>query len=89
MREVLLWGVDIGLLVSILSTSALTVDAVLCSGIWKGRGWGFRGGTHNRWMLLWDLILGPGKSPLLNDLTLWELAEVLLNRRRVEFGGND
>ena len=30
-----------------------------------------------------------GKSPLLNDLPLWELSEVLLKRRRMEFGGND
>ena len=40
-------------------------------------------------MVLWDLMLGPGEAPVLNDLPLWELAEVLLERRRVEFGGND
>ena len=40
-------------------------------------------------MVLWDLMLGPGEAPVLNDLPLWELAEVLLDRRWVEFGGND
>ena len=40
-------------------------------------------------MVLWDLMLGPGAAPVLNDLPLLELAEVLLEIRRVEFGGND
>ena len=39
--------------------------------------------------MLRDLILGPGEAPVLNDPPLWYLAEVLLNSRRVEFGGND
>ena len=31
----------------------------------------------------------PARPLVLNDLPLWELSEVLLERRRVEFGGND
>ena len=53
------------------------------------RGRGFGGDPHGRWMVLWDLMLGPGEDPVLNDLPLWELADVLLERRRVEFSGND
>ena len=40
-------------------------------------------------MVLRDLLLGPGEAPVLNDLPLWDLAEVLPERRRVEFSGND
>ena len=40
-------------------------------------------------MVLWDLMLGPGEAPVSNDLPLWDLEEVLLERRRVELGGND
>ena len=36
-----------------------------------------------------DLMLGPSEAPVLNDLPLWELTKVLLERRRVEFGVND
>ena len=39
--------------------------------------------------MLWDIMLEPGESPVLNDMTLWELAEVMIKSRRVEFGGND
>ena len=39
--------------------------------------------------MLWDLMLVSGESPVLNDLTLWELVEVLLENSRVELGGND
>ena len=39
--------------------------------------------------MLREPIIGTGKSPVLNDLPLWDLAEVLLERRRVYFGGND
>ena len=34
-------------------------------------------------------MLGPGEAPVLNDLHLWDLSEVLIKRRRVELGGND
>ena len=36
-----------------------------------------------------DLMIGTDKAPVLNDLPLWYLVEVPLERRRVEFGGND
>ena len=34
-------------------------------------------------------MLGPGDSLVLNKLPLWELVKVLLERRSVDFGGND
>ena len=34
-------------------------------------------------------MLGSGKAPVSYDLPLWELSDVLLDRRRVQFGGND
>ena len=34
-------------------------------------------------------MLGPSEAPLLNELPLWYLEEVLLEGRRVDFGGND
>ena len=34
-------------------------------------------------------MLGPRKTLVLNDLNLWDLAEVILERRRVEFSGHD
>ena len=82
-------GGDVGLLAAIASMSTLTYYAVLWSGIQEERGQGFGVDPHRRWMVLWDLMLGPRESPVLNDLHLWYLAEVLLKRRRVEFGGND
>ena len=39
--------------------------------------------------MLRDLLLGPGEVPVLNEIPHWELAKVLLGRRRVEFGVND
>ena len=51
---------DVGRLVAIASTSALKADAVPWSGLQEGRGQGFGGGTHGSWMVMWDLILGPG-----------------------------
>ena len=39
--------------------------------------------------MLRDLFLRPSEVHVLNDVTLWELTEVLLYRRRVDFGGND
>ena len=88
---ILSWGGggDIGLLAAIASTLALTDDAVLWSGLREVRGHGFGGDPHSRWVVLWDLILRPGEALVLNDLPLWDLAEVLLKRRRVDFCGND
>ena len=83
------WGDDVGLLAVIAPTSALTADAVPWSGLREGRGRGFGGDPHGRRMVLLDLMLGPGEAPVLNDLPLWDLVEVLLERRRVEFGGNN
>ena len=80
---------DVGLLAAIASVSLLTADAVPWSGIQKGRGWGFGSDPQGRWMVLWDLMIGPDKAPFLNDLPLWDLSEVLLESRRVEFGGNN
>ena len=40
-------------------------------------------------MVLWDIMIGPYESPVLNNLPLWDLAEVLIERRRVDFNGND
>ena len=40
-------------------------------------------------MLLWDLMIGPDEAPVVNELPLWDMSEVLLGRRRVEFRGND
>ena len=57
---VFLWVGDVGRLVAIASTSALKADAVPWSGLQEGRGQGFGGGTHGSWMVMWDLILGPG-----------------------------
>ena len=88
MREILSWDGDVGLMAAIASVSVLTADNVPWSDLREGRGWGFGGDPHIRWMVLWDLMLGQGEAPVLNDLPLWELAEVLLERRRVEFGGN-
>ena len=34
-------------------------------------------------------MLGPGKAMVLNDLYLWDMSEVPLESRRVEFGSND
>ena len=79
----------IGLLVDIASTSELMANALTWSGLWEGRVRGFRGDPRRRWMMLRNLMLGTSKAPVLNDLPLWELAEVLLGRRRVEFGVND
>ena len=78
MRAILSWGDDIGLLTAIASTLALKADDVPCSGLREGKGWGFGGDPHGRWMVLWYLMLGPGKAPLLNKLPLWDLSEVLL-----------
>ena len=69
--------------------SVLTADAVPWAGLQEGRGRGFGGDPHGRWMMLWDLMIEPGKSAVFNDLPLWELAEVLLKKKSVEFGGND
>ena len=80
---------DVGLLAAIASTSALTADAVPWLGIWGGRGCGFGGDPCGRGMVLRDLMIGTGKAPVLNDLPLWDMAEVLLERKRVEFSGND
>ena len=71
MRLIFSWGVDIGLLAAIASTSVLTADSVPWSGIQEGRG--FRGDPHGRWMVLWEIILGPGEVLVLNDLPLWEI----------------
>ena len=46
-------------------------------------------GNGAGWMVMWDLMLGTGEAPVCNDLLLWDLAELLLYRRRVEFNGND
>ena len=35
---------------------------------------GFGGDPNGRCIVLWGLTIGPGKTLLLNDLTLWELA---------------
>ena len=88
MREILSWGGDIGLLASILSTLALRADSLTWSALQERRGRGFGGGPHDSRMVLWDLMIGPCEAPVLNDLPLWEVAEVLLERRRLEFGGN-
>ena len=74
---------DVELLSDIASTSALTSDAVLWSGPQQGRGKGFGGDPHGRWMVLRDLIIGPSEALVLNDLPLWELVEVLLDMSRV------
>ena len=50
-------GGDIVLMADIASTLALTADAMQWSGIREGRGWGFGGYSHVRWMVLSDLIL--------------------------------
>ena len=50
----------------IASTLALTADTVQWSGLREGRGQGFGGDPHGRWMVLWDLMLGPGEAPVLN-----------------------
>ena len=89
MRAIFSWWGDVGLLAAIASTSVLTADAVPWSDLREGRGRGFGGDPHGRWMVLWDLMLGPSEAPVLKYLPLWDLAEVLLERRRVEFGGND
>ena len=73
MREIFSWGGYVGLLEAITATSALTDDAVLWSSLWEGRGQGFGGDPHGRWMVLWDIMLGPGEAPVLNTLPLWEL----------------
>ena len=70
MKTILLWGGDIGLMASIASTFALTADAVPWSGLRGGRGKGFGGDPHIRWIVLWDIILCPGEAPMLNDLFL-------------------
>ena len=81
----------VGLLAAIAPTLALTADDVPLSGLREGRGRGFGDEPRGRWMVLRDLLLGPGpgEAPVLNDLPLWELVEVLLERRIVEFGDND
>ena len=43
----------------------------------------------DRWMVIWNLMLGPEKDLVFNHPSLWEMAEVLLKRSRVYFGGND
>ena len=48
------------LLAAISSTLALTADAVQWSGLREGRERGFRGDPRGRWMVLRDLMLGPG-----------------------------
>ena len=63
---------------NIVSSSALTADAVTWSGLWEGMGRGFGGYPHGRWMMLWDLILGPVEALVLNDPSLWELEDLLL-----------
>ena len=40
-------------------------------------------------MVLIDLMITPGDAPVFNDLPFSELAEVLLERIMVDFGGND
>ena len=40
-------------------------------------------------MVLREPILGTGEAPVLNDLPLWDLEEVLLKMRRVDLGVND
>ena len=82
-------GGDVGPLAAIVSTLALMDDDVLWSGLQEGKGRGFQGDSHGRWLVLWDLMLGPSEAPVLNELTLWDLKEVLLERRRVEFCVND
>ena len=52
--------------------SVLTADAVPWAGLQEVRGRGFGGDPHGRWMMLWDLMIEPGKSAVLNDLPLWE-----------------
>ena len=51
---------DVGLLAAIASTSALTADAVPWSSLREGRGQGYGGDPRGRWMVLRDLMLGPG-----------------------------
>ena len=87
--EILSWGCEIGLLAAIASTLALTSDAVSWSGLREVRGELFGGDPHGGWVVLWDLILRPVEAPFLNDPVLWDLAEVLLERRRLESCGND
>ena len=70
MRAILSWGGDVGLLAAIATTSVLTTDAVPWSGLREEMGKGFGGDPHGRWMLLWDLMLGPGEVLVLNDLPL-------------------
>ena len=84
-----MWGGDVGLLAAISSTSALTADDVPWSGLHDGRGSGLGDDPHGRWMVIWDLMLGPEKDPVFNHPNLWDMAEVLLERSRVYFGGND
>ena len=78
---------DVGMLASITSMLALTDDSVTWSGLEEVRGWGFGGDPCGRWMLLRNLIIGPGEAPVLNYLPLLDLLEVLLQRRRVESSG--
>ena len=58
------------MLAAIVSTLALTADAVPWSGLREGRGREFGGDPCGRWMVLRDLLLGPGEAPVLNDLPL-------------------
>ena len=86
-----MWGEfdDIGMLEAIASTLELMANAVLWSGLREGRRQGFGVDLCGKSMVLRDPILGPSESPVLNDRPLWDLAEVLLKRRRVEFGGSE
>ena len=72
-----------------MSTFSFTSDAVPWSSIQEGRGQRFRGDPRGRWMVLREQMIGPGEAMLLNDLYLWDLTEVLLESRRVDFGDND
>ena len=56
---------DVGMLAVIASTSALTADAVPWSGLWEGKGRGFGDDPRGRWMVMKDLMLGPGEALVL------------------------
>ena len=67
-------GGDIGMMAAIASTYVLTTNAVPWSDLQDGRGWWFGDDPHSRWVVLWDLMIDPGESPVFNDLSLWEMS---------------
>ena len=65
LREILAWGVcgefdKLGLMAAIESTFSLTADSVTWLGLREGRGRVFGGDPQKSWMVLRELIIGPG-----------------------------